>query len=81
MSVIRKSYTVEFKTKVVREILREEKTLSQIASKYGIHTNIALCGVSCASFSLANRLEVWNLYQCHFSLARSSAGSSARSIQ
>jgi putative transposase len=40
MSVIRKSYTVEFKTKVVREILREEKTLSQIASEYGTHTNV-----------------------------------------
>jgi len=40
MSVIRKSYTVEFKIKVVREILREEKTLAQIASEYGIHTNV-----------------------------------------
>ena len=40
MSVIRKSYTVEFKTKVVREILREEKTLSHIASEYGTHTNV-----------------------------------------
>ena len=40
MSVIRKSYTVEFKTKVVREILREEKTLSQIASEYGTHTTV-----------------------------------------
>src|SRR6266478_2625000 len=40
MSVIRKSYTVEFKTKVVREILREEKSLSQIASEYGTHTNV-----------------------------------------
>jgi transposase-like protein len=40
MSVIRKSYTVEFKIKVVREILREEKTLAQIASEYGVHTNV-----------------------------------------
>jgi putative transposase len=40
MSSIRKSYTVELKTKVVREILREEKTLSQIASEYGTHTNV-----------------------------------------
>jgi transposase len=40
MSVSRKSYTVEFKTKVVREILREEKTLSHIASEYGTHTNV-----------------------------------------
>src|SRR5215469_17440053 len=40
MSVIRKSYTIEFKTKVVREILREEKSLSQIASEYGTHVNV-----------------------------------------
>ena len=40
MSVIRKTYTTEFKMKVVREILREEKTLSQIASEYGTHTNV-----------------------------------------
>ncbi len=40
MAVIRKTYTVEFKTKVVREILREEKSLSQIASEYGTHVNV-----------------------------------------
>lgn len=40
MSVIRKTYTTAFKMKVVREILREEKTLSQIASEYGTHTNV-----------------------------------------
>lgn len=40
MSIIRKSYTAEFKAKVVREILQEEKTLSQIASEYGTHTNV-----------------------------------------
>jgi hypothetical protein len=30
MQNLRKTYTAEFKTKVVKEILREEKTLSQI---------------------------------------------------
>ena len=40
MSVIRKTYTTEFKMKVVREILREEKTLSQIASEYATHANV-----------------------------------------
>jgi transposase-like protein len=40
MSIVRKSYTIEFKTKVVREILREEKSLSQIASEFGTHTNV-----------------------------------------
>lgn len=40
MSIIRKSYRVEFKTKVVREILREETSLSHIASEYGTHTTV-----------------------------------------
>lgn len=40
MSVIRKSYPVECKTKVVREILREEKSLSQIAWEDGTHVNV-----------------------------------------
>jgi transposase len=40
MTTIRKTYTTEFKVKVVREILREEKSLSQIASEYRTHTNV-----------------------------------------
>ena len=40
MTTMRKTYTTEFKVKVVREILREEKSLSQIASEYGTHTNV-----------------------------------------
>ncbi|PHJ39941.1 hypothetical protein P378_00025 [Desulforamulus profundi] len=36
---MRKSYSGEFKAKVVLEILKEEKTISQIASEYGIHPN------------------------------------------
>ena len=36
---MRKTFTVEFKSKVVLEILREEKTISQIASEYGAHPN------------------------------------------
>lgn len=39
MSIIRKLHAVEFKTKVVREMLREKKALSQIASEYGTYTN------------------------------------------
>ncbi len=35
----RKSYTAEFKSQIVLEILREEKTLNEIASTYGIHVN------------------------------------------
>jgi putative transposase len=53
MTALRKTYTTEFKVRVVKEILREEKSLSQIASEYGIHVNVisrwrdqALAGLS-----------------------------------
>lgn len=35
---VRKKYSADFKTKIVLEILKEEKSLSQISSEYGIHT-------------------------------------------
>ncbi len=40
MTTIKKTYSTEFKIKVVREILREEKSLAQIASSYGVHVNV-----------------------------------------
>lgn len=40
MTTLRKTYTTEFKVQVVKEILREEKSLSQIASEYGTHVNV-----------------------------------------
>jgi len=36
MSKKHKSYSAEFKTKVVLELLREEETASAIASRYGV---------------------------------------------
>jgi len=36
---MRKQYSADYKAQVVREVLREEKTLGQIASEYGVHTN------------------------------------------
>jgi transposase len=33
---MKKQYTSEFKTKVVREILREQKTINQLAAEYGV---------------------------------------------
>lgn len=36
---MRKHYSADYKAQVVREVLREEKTLGQIASEYGVHTN------------------------------------------
>lgn len=34
---MKKQYTAEFKAQVVKEILREEKTMAQIAAEYGVH--------------------------------------------
>ena len=36
----RKQYSAEFKAKVVKEMLREEKTVGQLAAEYGVHTNM-----------------------------------------
>jgi len=35
----RKSYSQTFKVKVVLEILKEEKTLNELSSAYGVHVN------------------------------------------
>lgn len=34
---MKKQYTPEFKAQVVKEILKEEKTMAQIAAEYGVH--------------------------------------------
>ena len=34
---MRKHYTAAFKAQMVREILKEEKTIAQLASEYGVH--------------------------------------------
>jgi len=34
---MKKTYTPELKAKILLEILKEEKTLSQISSEYGLH--------------------------------------------
>ena len=51
--MMRKQYTAAFKAKVVQELLKEEKTLAQIASEYEVHPTqlknwreIALDGLS-----------------------------------
>ena len=34
---MRKKYSPEFKAKVTLELIREEKTVAQLASEYGVH--------------------------------------------
>lgn len=36
----RRKYSSTFKAEVVQELLKEEKTLSQLASEHGIHTSV-----------------------------------------
>lgn len=40
MTTIRKSYTPAFKAEVAQEVLKGEKTITQISSQYGVHPNI-----------------------------------------
>ena len=35
--MMRKQYTAAFKARIVQELLKEEKTLAQIASEYEVH--------------------------------------------
>lgn len=40
MTPTRKHYSAAFKAQVVQELLKEEQTLNQVASRYGIHPNM-----------------------------------------
>jgi len=39
MGKIRKNYSASFKAKVALEAVKKEKTISQLSSKYGVHSN------------------------------------------
>ena len=39
MGRIRKSYSAAFKAKVALEAIKQEKTISQLSSEYGVHAN------------------------------------------
>jgi len=39
MTQKRRQFTAEFKSRVARAALREDKTLAQLASEYGVHPN------------------------------------------
>jgi putative transposase len=36
---MRKRYTAKFKAEIVQEVLRENKTIAEIASEHGMHPN------------------------------------------
>jgi transposase len=40
MSISRRKFTPEEKARIVLEILKEEMSVSQLASEHGIHTNV-----------------------------------------
>jgi len=40
MTTIRKQYSPTFKSQVVQEMLKGEKTINQIASEYGVHPSV-----------------------------------------
>lgn len=40
MTTIRRKFIPEEKARLVLEILKEEKSVSQLASEHGIHTNV-----------------------------------------
>jgi transposase-like protein len=37
---MRKRYSAAFKSQIVQEVLREEKTISQLTSAHGVHPNL-----------------------------------------
>jgi len=39
MGKVRKNYSASFKAKVALEAVKKEKTISQLSSEYGVHSN------------------------------------------
>jgi putative transposase len=75
--MMRKQYTAAFKARVVQELLKEEKTLAQIAAEYEVHPTllknwraVALEGLpglfekqdSTADLKAAHELQLGELY-------------------
>ncbi len=61
---MRKSYTAAFKAQIVQEVLKEEKTVAQLAAEYQLHPNqiyrwrdIALAGLPSLFVDQAAQLQ------------------------
>ncbi|PPD43022.1 MAG: hypothetical protein CTY16_14085 [Methylobacter sp.] len=39
MANVRKNHTMEFKTKVAVEAIRQQKTINELTTEYGVHGN------------------------------------------
>lgn len=54
---MKKTYSAAFKAQVVRELLRETKTVSQLAAEHGIHPNVLSTWKTTALQGLPNLFE------------------------
>ena len=54
---MKKTYSAAFKAQVVRELLRETKTVSQLAAEHGIHPNVLSTWKTTALPGLPNLFE------------------------
>lgn len=54
---MKKTYTSAFKAQIVRELLRETKTVSQLAAEHGIHPNVLNTWKTTALQGLPNLFE------------------------
>jgi transposase-like protein len=52
--MMRKQYTAAFKARVVQELIKEEKTLAQIATEYEVHPT-QLCELASSRIGRAAR--------------------------
>ena len=70
MTTARKSYTPAFKAEIVQELLREEQTLNQIASKHGVHLNQLRRWREAAVTAMPDNFKDEERYQKHLTLLK-----------
>jgi transposase-like protein len=59
--MMRKQYTAAFKARVVQELLKEEKTLAQIATEYEVHPTQLK---KCRAIALEGLLGLFEKQEC-----------------